>query len=440
MVKSSSLKAIALSVVIPLALGAIGLTVLRAPGATVEGYGAALGTSAQAPGEEFKRALADFTVAVGGQNFTAAELGVGAKRLPSIPRAWSFDDWNRDYHVELQVDTERRDATLGALEDYGAPVEGSLSYDGASWISTAGAPGLQLSEDLSSAVAEAIAAGKDSLELELKEVQPKVSGEDLQLAADALNGAAVKILGGSTELAILDGAELASLFSVAPKAEGLSIEPNGEAVAQLAEKYSSMGQEKVDGEQVVGDDGTVLKTITAPRDGFVPGSTEEISEALKTSLSELLETPAAEIALPGQVDPAEPKLLKRSAVVDVSDHYAYFYENDVEVARFPVAVGKPGYETDRGTFKVYAQLTSQHMGSCDAAGNYVPGGGFDYCTANVPWISYFNGDEGFHGTYWHSNFGNDSANMSHGCVNMTVADAEWTYRFLQVGSTVTVRD
>ncbi|HJA03525.1 MAG TPA: L,D-transpeptidase, partial [Candidatus Microbacterium stercoravium] len=63
---------------------------------------------------------------------------------------------------------------------------------------------------------------------------------------------------------------------------------------------------------------------------------------------------------------------------------------------------------------------------------------FDYCTANVPYVTYFNGDQGFHGTYWHNNFG-PGAYMSHGCVNLREGDAEWVYRFLQVGSPVSVR-
>ena len=38
-------------------------------------------------------------------------------------------------------------------------------------------------------------------------------------------------------------------------------------------------------------------------------------------------------------------------------------------------------------------------------------------TPNVQWITYFNGDQAFHGVYWHNNFGN---RMSHGCVGMPI--------------------
>src|SRR5699024_10191892 len=114
----------------------------------------------------------------------------------------------------------------------------------------------------------------------------------------------------------------------------------------------------------------------------------------------------------------------RRALVDKSDGHTYFYEtvDDGEeklVKSVPMALGKPGHDTQVGDYTVYAQLTIQDMGSCDAEGEYVLGGRFDYCTADVPWVTSFNGDQGFHGTYWHVNFG-AGAYMSHGCVNLTI--------------------
>jgi hypothetical protein len=36
----------------------------------------------------------------------------------------------------------------------------------------------------------------------------------------------------------------------------------------------------------------------------------------------------------------------------------------------------------------------------------------------APYVMYFHGNYGLHGTYWHSNFGQL---MSHGCVNLPTA-------------------
>ena len=54
-----------------------------------------------------------------------------------------------------------------------------------------------------------------------------------------------------------------------------------------------------------------------------------------------------------------------------------------------------------------------------------------YYLPNVPWVMFFANDEiakmrgfSFHGTYWHDNFGHP---MSHGCINMKIADAKTLY-------------
>ncbi len=50
-----------------------------------------------------------------------------------------------------------------------------------------------------------------------------------------------------------------------------------------------------------------------------------------------------------------------------------------------------------------------------------------YELPGVPWVSFFHSfGIGFHGTYWHNNFGTW---MSHGCVNMRNEDAKWLYRW-----------
>ena len=47
-----------------------------------------------------------------------------------------------------------------------------------------------------------------------------------------------------------------------------------------------------------------------------------------------------------------------------------------------------------------------------------------YYLPNVPYVMYFYESYGLHGTYWHHNFGTP---MSHGCINFTIADAEWLF-------------
>ncbi|NIO43122.1 MAG: L,D-transpeptidase family protein, partial [Burkholderiales bacterium] len=61
--------------------------------------------------------------------------------------------------------------------------------------------------------------------------------------------------------------------------------------------------------------------------------------------------------------------------------------------------------------------------------------GFNYVLPNVPYVMYFYKDYAIHGTYWHNNFGTP---MSHGCVNMSTADARWLYNWSSYGTLVNV--
>lgn len=427
-------------VAVPVVLAAIGLTVLRAPNATVEGYGDPIGISRDAPAASYAAAVGSFPIALGDRSFTASELGVELAATPEIPRAWSFGDWGRDFSAPLKVDEAKRNSVLSGVEGYGAAKDGTVIFDGTSWVATAAAPGLELSEDLPKSVENALREGKSSLTIELKEFPPVISTETAQGAADKLNGSTLDVYAGHSKVASLGAKDFGGLISVERAGEELKPKVNQGAVAELAESYSLVKQAKVDGQVMVGDDGTVLKTIEEPKDGFEAGSKDAIAAALESSLASVLSGDSPQkFEIPGTVDAAQPATINRSAVISLSEHTAYFYENGKEVARFPIAVGKPGYETIPGTFKVYAQLRAQNMGACDANGNLIPGRATDYCVRDVPWVSYFNGDQGLHGAPWHNNFGNPNSNLSHGCVNFRPADAEWTYRFLEIGSTVTVR-
>ena len=48
---------------------------------------------------------------------------------------------------------------------------------------------------------------------------------------------------------------------------------------------------------------------------------------------------------------------------------------------------------------------------------------------------YFYGGYALHGTYWHANFGHP---MSHGCVNLPTAEAEWLFHWADVGTMVNI--
>ena len=99
------------------------------------------------------------------------------------------------------------------------------------------------------------------------------------------------------------------------------------------------------------------------------------------------------------------------------------------VYKAPVATGKDGFETPRGEFKVYYKLKTRTMrGSMKGETWVVP---------DVPNVMYFNGGVALHGAYWHNKFGT-GVRMSHGCVNLSLKDAEWLYNWAPVGTKVVV--
>ena len=50
----------------------------------------------------------------------------------------------------------------------------------------------------------------------------------------------------------------------------------------------------------------------------------------------------------------------------------------------------------------------------------------NYAIERVPWVQYFAGSNGLHAAFWHDDFGR---RKSHGCVNLSPADARFLFDF-----------
>ena len=59
----------------------------------------------------------------------------------------------------------------------------------------------------------------------------------------------------------------------------------------------------------------------------------------------------------------------------------------------------------------------------------------EYYIQGVPYFMTYAGNFGFHGTYWHDNFGTAA---SHGCINLSPADAKWLYDWAWLGDRVII--
>ena len=109
--------------------------------------------------------------------------------------------------------------------------------------------------------------------------------------------------------------------------------------------------------------------------------------------------------------------------VDLSEQRLYAHEGQTTVLKALVSTGTRYHPTVTGRFKIYVKYRSAPM---SGPGYYLPG---------VPYIMYFYGGYGIHGTYWHHNFGHP---MSHGCVNMKTSEAKWLFEWAPKGTLVVI--
>ena len=109
--------------------------------------------------------------------------------------------------------------------------------------------------------------------------------------------------------------------------------------------------------------------------------------------------------------------------VDLSSQRVRAYTGNTVVRSMLVSTGIARYPTPTGRFYIQSKYPSVTM---SGPGYYLPG---------VPHTMFFYRGYALHGTYWHNNFGTP---MSHGCINLTQADAAWLYGWTPVGTLVVI--
>ncbi|WP_345751311.1 L,D-transpeptidase family protein [Microbacterium rhizophilus] len=435
--------------------------VLIAPGVTAAGAPVGFTTSGAAA-ETIANHLADTEFAIGDATLTGDQLGlsIDAQALAddafeAYP-AWNLGSWGMgEVSGTVTIDAEKAAETLrGALPDlYTDSVDAQVVFDDdARRFTVEGSePGRGIDIDaLATGITEALAAGPSedgpiAIEPQQTEVEAAATTAEAKAYAKDLNAQA-DTAGFYLQDERAHGVPLAEVqkwmdIQADPESGDFVVTPDmgaiEEAIKDLPEKVN---QDVVEEQVVTNSAGDPLRVIQEGQDGFGISSTDGVA----TSIADSLKSGDMQFELQGEVVKFPTQNIFRRVEVDKSAGMTYMYEGPASgqeklVASYAIALGKPGHDTRTGHFTVYGQLTKQNMGSCTPDGKYKPSKTYDYCTANVPWVSYFNGDQGFHGTYWHNNFG-AGAYMSHGCVNMTQSAAEHMYRFAQVGTEVWVHD
>ncbi|MCJ7703090.1 MAG: L,D-transpeptidase, partial [Anaerolineales bacterium] len=108
------------------------------------------------------------------------------------------------------------------------------------------------------------------------------------------------------------------------------------------------------------------------------------------------------------------------------------YDQNELVFATLIASGLDPFWTRPGLFQIFKKLDSTPM-----RGAFEADRSDAYYLEDVPWTMYFDESRALHGAYWRANLGFP---QSHGCVNMSIGDAQWIYNWAEVGDWVYVWD
>jgi len=130
-------------------------------------------------------------------------------------------------------------------------------------------------------------------------------------------------------------------------------------------------------------------------------------------------------AAPMVVGPTE---TEKSIYVDLTDQRLYAYERGRIAKSFFISSGVGRHPSPVVKTAVLEKIPVKRY-----AWSYGPGNPDNYDLSGVKWNMRIYGPYYIHGAYWHNNFG---TRMSHGCINVDYANAEWIYDWASVGTPV----
>ncbi len=123
------------------------------------------------------------------------------------------------------------------------------------------------------------------------------------------------------------------------------------------------------------------------------------------------------------------------STVDANTHTMTVTDNGAVVKTIPVSTGRDKYPTKSGVHVVSDKAQKVIM---DSATVGIPRNSADGYYETVYWdVRISNSGEFVHAAPW-SVGDQGHVNVSHGCVNVSTADAQWFYNYSQVGDVVTV--
>jgi lipoprotein-anchoring transpeptidase ErfK/SrfK len=134
----------------------------------------------------------------------------------------------------------------------------------------------------------------------------------------------------------------------------------------------------------------------------------------------------SDLARPERIEPPDGiEAADRWIDVDVEQQVLVAYEGTTPMFATLVSTGRNTREsqTPVGVFQIWAKLDHSDMDDLERTDVDK-----NYAIQEVPWVQFFQGSSGFHAAFWHNDFGR---RRSHGCINLSPADARYLFHFTQ---------
>lgn len=416
--------------------------VLIAPGTAVAGVPVG-GLTPGAAADAINARLASTTVAVDGPEgsfeVTGADLGASVDAVALTEAAFAENPmWNPaswfpgGIDAPVTIDPVRSAEVLRAAAPglYVDPVDAQVVFDAdsASYTVVPASEGEGIDV---AAVHEALQGAFDAglptttMSAAIVPISAPATTEEAEATAGTLNGIldAAGFYIGEERTVPVERAVTASWLSVSSSGGAFSFSADPALIQQAVDGLpEAVNREAVNATVITDSSGDVLFEEVKGVTGRALESTDGIAEGFAAQLAE----GHAAYALPVTETEFATTSLARRIEVDLTAQRTYLYENDKVVRTFVISSGTADSPSDPGHFRIGWKTPMQDMGCAP---------GWPYCTKNVPWVAYYNGDEAFHGAYWHDNFGTP---MSHGCINLRISEAKYLYDWAHPGTQVWV--
>jgi lipoprotein-anchoring transpeptidase ErfK/SrfK len=136
-------------------------------------------------------------------------------------------------------------------------------------------------------------------------------------------------------------------------------------------------------------------------------------------------------------------LPEKAITISLSEQVIRAYEHGQQVFWSYTTTGRPGLETDAGSFKVYWKVSPWTMHS-----PWPKGSAYWYPDSKVQMVMWFNGGDGIHDASWRSRYGPGTNGPhydptgedtgTHGCVNVPYSNMVWLWNWTPTGTPVIV--